>query len=373
MPTLRLGCLVVAVALLGAGALPAADQQQGPLPFLVIGHRGAPGVLPENTLPSFQQALAQGANAVELDVCLTKDDRIVLWHDYKHSQAVALVRELGLEPGMRYRPWVPDLWSKLRRPTYELDLGQFLANYGYTLRFMPVGTQVHSRITPPTLDEFAGWAARAPGLVRFFLDVKVPDDMPDVARRFGSACFDVLSRAGVDQKAVLMPTSRGVLTQLMSVRGGSRASFCLDHEIVSLTPDPERFGVSVEGLPEGCEYVSIGKPRIGLRPWRTFKNVVKKDLRYLKNLYQKARERLGGERRLDLVGVQSETVAPDGPRARGQASGVLPSNLPDAARLIGWTINDADEMRELMEVGVGGIVTDKVPRLVEVVGSAATR
>ncbi|MDQ3687847.1 MAG: glycerophosphodiester phosphodiesterase, partial [Acidobacteriota bacterium] len=41
----------------------------GHLP-LVIGHRGASGVAPENTLASFARALTDGADGIEFDVRL---------------------------------------------------------------------------------------------------------------------------------------------------------------------------------------------------------------------------------------------------------------------------------------------------------------
>lgn len=47
----------------------------------VIGHRGAAGLAPENTLPSFEMAIQRGLNWVEFDVCLTKDNFPVVFHD----------------------------------------------------------------------------------------------------------------------------------------------------------------------------------------------------------------------------------------------------------------------------------------------------
>jgi glycerophosphoryl diester phosphodiesterase len=49
-------------------------------PILVIGHRGAAGLLPENTLPSFQRAFECGVGAVELDVYAVEGELIV-FHD----------------------------------------------------------------------------------------------------------------------------------------------------------------------------------------------------------------------------------------------------------------------------------------------------
>jgi glycerophosphoryl diester phosphodiesterase len=47
----------------------------------LYGHRGAPAHLPENTLPAFERALADGANALELDVHPTADGHFVVSHD----------------------------------------------------------------------------------------------------------------------------------------------------------------------------------------------------------------------------------------------------------------------------------------------------
>ena len=47
----------------------------------IIGHRGAAYDAPENTLRSFQLGFQQGADGIELDVHLTKDNRLVAIHD----------------------------------------------------------------------------------------------------------------------------------------------------------------------------------------------------------------------------------------------------------------------------------------------------
>src|SRR5699024_2585332 len=48
---------------------------------LVVGHRGAPDHVPENTLASFRRALADGAQLLECDVRLSADGHVVLMHD----------------------------------------------------------------------------------------------------------------------------------------------------------------------------------------------------------------------------------------------------------------------------------------------------
>lgn len=66
----------------------------------LYGHRGASALLPENTLPAFEKALADGANALELDIHRTVDGHFVVAHD-PHGERLAGVRQeictLGLD------------------------------------------------------------------------------------------------------------------------------------------------------------------------------------------------------------------------------------------------------------------------------------
>lgn len=49
--------------------------------ILKIGHRGANGYEPENTLVSFEKAIEMGADGIELDVHLSLDGHLVVIHD----------------------------------------------------------------------------------------------------------------------------------------------------------------------------------------------------------------------------------------------------------------------------------------------------
>ncbi len=48
---------------------------------LIFAHRGAHGVEPENSLEAFQQALSMGCDGIELDVRLTANEEMVVFHD----------------------------------------------------------------------------------------------------------------------------------------------------------------------------------------------------------------------------------------------------------------------------------------------------
>lgn len=60
--------------------------------MLIIGHRGARGLAPENTLASFDTAIEHGVDWVEFDVRLTRDKKLVVIHD-RHTKRVAELKK----------------------------------------------------------------------------------------------------------------------------------------------------------------------------------------------------------------------------------------------------------------------------------------
>ena len=49
--------------------------------FYKEGHRGTRGYMPENTIPSFKQAIKDGANIIELDIQISSDNQVMVAHD----------------------------------------------------------------------------------------------------------------------------------------------------------------------------------------------------------------------------------------------------------------------------------------------------
>ena len=47
----------------------------------IQGHRGARGLLPENSIPAFIKAVELGVTTLELDVCISKDMKVVVSHE----------------------------------------------------------------------------------------------------------------------------------------------------------------------------------------------------------------------------------------------------------------------------------------------------
>jgi len=90
---------------------------------LVIGHRGAPAVAPENTLESFAAAVAAGADAIELDV---GKDLVVA-----HSERELPDRALSLDDALDFvRNSEIAVLVDLKRPGIERDVVTSLRRHG---------------------------------------------------------------------------------------------------------------------------------------------------------------------------------------------------------------------------------------------------
>jgi glycerophosphoryl diester phosphodiesterase len=69
----KMGMIVAAGLLVGGGS--------GYPTFFKVGHRGTRGLMPENTIPAMEKGLTVGANTLELDVHISKDGQVLVYHD----------------------------------------------------------------------------------------------------------------------------------------------------------------------------------------------------------------------------------------------------------------------------------------------------
>jgi glycerophosphoryl diester phosphodiesterase len=92
--------LVVTACAVGVaeGRSPRPERSDG-VDVDVQGHRGCRGLLPENTLPAFAEALRLGVTTLELDLQVTRDRVLVVYHD-QHLDPARCIRDGGepLEP-----------------------------------------------------------------------------------------------------------------------------------------------------------------------------------------------------------------------------------------------------------------------------------
>lgn len=153
---------------------------------LVVGHRGASGYAPENTLASFELALEQGADVVELDVHLSRDGEVVVIHDERLDRTTdgsGLVAEHSL--------------AELRR----LDAGA---------RFDPrfAGQRI------PTLDEVLAWAV---GRTRLAIEIKTG---PLAYAGIEARTVELLGRHRMRERALVIAFDHHVLRRVRALDAG---------------------------------------------------------------------------------------------------------------------------------------------------------
>ena len=97
---------------------------------LVIAHRGASDLLPDNSIPSFDQALAEKADMIELDVRKTADGYLVLYHDWYMRYNCEAYSDLGVSRMVSHARY-SQLQRCCEQNGFELvTLDEVLARYG---------------------------------------------------------------------------------------------------------------------------------------------------------------------------------------------------------------------------------------------------
>ncbi len=124
---------------------------------VVIGHRGACGYYPENTILSLSKAIEMGVDAVEFDVRMTRDGVLVLFHDEKLNRLLKM-------PGY------------LREKTYS-----------YISRLSIRGEKI------PTLEEALNFLRDKN--VNIVIEIKEPDTVNKV--------LDTVKKSGIDKSRIL--------------------------------------------------------------------------------------------------------------------------------------------------------------------------
>ncbi|MEX5297451.1 glycerophosphodiester phosphodiesterase family protein [Kocuria sp. CPCC 205292] len=119
---------------------------------LVIGHRGAAGTAPENTVSAFKDARAAGVDYLEIDVQLSADGVPFLFHDNTPARTTDVAEVF---PGREHDPITSFTWAELQ----QLDAGssfdgkfagERIPHLDDAARIATVNTGVYIEIKSPT-------------------------------------------------------------------------------------------------------------------------------------------------------------------------------------------------------------------------------
>ena len=313
---------VVACATLlpGLGA-PAAAESSSPL---VIGHRGAAGLRPENTLAAFTAGCELGVDAVELDVLASADDVLVVHHDFRLSPAIARTPA---------GDWIPKTSPPAIR---ELTLAQLKS---YDIGRLQPGTAYVGRLPEqvavdgeriPTFAETIDTFKRACGAsTRLFVEIKTTPDEPGL-----TPAPEVLS-----ERVVQAVRAAGIAGRTWILSFDWRN---LDY-VKKIAPELERVYLTITG--SGMDTLQPGRP--GASPW--------------------------------LAGIDVDDSAGSAPRAVKAAGGrvwspfyrnLTAESLAEARRLgllvSVWTVDGPEDLKRMIDLKVDAITTNRPDVLLKI-------
>jgi glycerophosphoryl diester phosphodiesterase len=76
---------------------------------LIVGHRGARGLAPENTIAGFEKALEYDIDMIEFDIRQTKDDKLIVIHEHLRTPEGQsfVVRKTTYDELLKHDPTIP--------------------------------------------------------------------------------------------------------------------------------------------------------------------------------------------------------------------------------------------------------------------------
>jgi glycerophosphoryl diester phosphodiesterase len=291
--------------------------------FDIEAHRGGRALFPENTLPSFANALSMGVNTLELDIGVTRDGVVVVSHERK------LNPDLARGPDSAYvaPPGTPFV-QLLLKDVKQYDVGQIRPGSSYAAQFPDQRAVPGTRI--PTLTEVFDLVRRSgDGAVRFNIETKIdpnhPEESPD-PQRFVSALLDLAQTESMSDRIMVQSfdwrtlqlvqkQAAGIPTVYLTQQKGAGATIALDKATEWAAGfDPSDYGHS---LPRTIKAA-------GGAIWSPYFRDVDADL-------------ISESHRLGL-------------------------------KVVVWTVNKPDDIAAMIDIGVDGIISDHPDVLRKVAG-----
>lgn len=173
---------------------------------LLVAHRGAMAVAPENTMPAFQAGLESGADLLEMDVQLSADGQVVVFHD-------ATLDRLAGVPGR---------------------IADYLADY---LVALDVGRHFDERYTGTTIPSLIEVLAWARGRIGLLLELK---HGPVFDPGLDKAVVDLITAHGLEDEVACLSFDQFALQRIKAMNARITTSFIYSGRVlnpVSLVQD----------------------------------------------------------------------------------------------------------------------------------------
>jgi len=263
--------------------------------FDLQGHRGCRGLMPENTIPAMIKALELGVQTLEMDVVISGDGKVVVSHEPWISS------EIGTNPD----------GSPVTREE-EMTLNLFRMPYETILKY-DVGLRPH-----PRFPEQKKMKAYKPLLT----------DLIDSVMDYASQNQRTIPRFNIETKC--RPEGDRLYHPEPSVFVDSLMRVIQDKKIIA--------SVTIQSF-----------------DIRTLQYLHRKDSTVSIALLIDEKDTRSIEQQFDELGFKPNIYSPHYSLVN---VGLIESCHQLGIKVIPWTVNDADQMKQLKKIGVDGLITD---------------
>jgi glycerophosphoryl diester phosphodiesterase len=279
------------------------------------GHRGARGLLAENTLSSFAAALKSGVTTLELDVLVTQDNVLVIHHDPALNPDITRDGE-----GKFLMNKGPDIRQMTFQQLQSYDVGQIKATTPYGKIFASQKPQDGIRI-PRLKDLFELVQQGGHQQVKFAIETKITPQRPEQTpepEKFVELLLQEIQSYGLEDRVQILSFDWRTL-QLVQKMAPKMPTVYITAQLAVLDNLAIKSGRPSEWT-AGFQYAQYGSvPKMikaaGGTHWSSF------------------------WRELDAQKVRE-----------AQDLGL---------KVIAWTVNDRQSMAQMLDLGVDGLVTDR--------------
>lgn len=275
----------------------ACTYEQTQRSFDLQGHRGARGLLPENTIPSFLIALDYEVDTIELDLVVTKDRKLLVSHEPWFHHNISTKPDgtpVSEEEEMNF-----NIFDMTYDETTAFDVG--LRGHHLYPRQQPIPVQ------KPLLKD----------AVRAIEEYVSENDLNPVA-------YNIETKSVPDQYGIMYPYPDEFAGLLADELSELQSEFDILSRVIIQSFDPATLIEFRKLMPEIPQAILVNQDE---------------PIEYY----------------MDQLGYTPEIWSPN----FRLVTGVIIKQAHDYGMLvIPWTINTVDEMRNLLEMGVDGLITD---------------
>lgn len=193
----------------------------------LYGHRGARGLSPENTLPAYQTALKIGVDYVDMDVGMTRDHQVVVYHD------------LGLNPNLmrdQNGHWVrtkTPIKAFTLRQLQTYDVGRLNPATKYASYFPSQQAVDHTAVS--TLQDVIHYVKQHGGnKIGFQIEIKTDPAKPNDTfspQVMAKAVADILQQENIIDRTEVQAFDWRVLLALQKINSKVATAYLTDRDI----------------------------------------------------------------------------------------------------------------------------------------------